>query len=416
MIINFSVTNFRSIKDKVQIDFNASKDKEHYNFVTDTKYCSVLNATAIYGVNASGKSNLIRAMQVMSLLLYFSATDDHQLLQKEIIPFAFDNDNAKAESTFNINFIYDNTRYEYGFSADNNRIYNEWLYAYPNKKAQLLFTRVWINDIYEYKFGVNYKGEKKKFENITKPTALFLSVAKSFDKQETAQKITQWFFNYFILYSSTMHNNVAFEKAKTVEFIQRDSSSRGDIIKFLTESDFSIVNFDIKEDENMDHDWLDPIKEFISVEKLKNIKKEPVILTDHNVNGKTYHLQLSDESSGTQRIFNVAPLIIMTLKNGGVLVIDELNNYLHPLLVKHIVGLFGNPQINTKQAQLIFTTHETSIMTTDFIRRDQIWFCDKSTEQATVLYSAQEFSPRKTDNLEKAYLSGRYGAIPILMD
>ena len=95
------------------------------------------------------------------------------------------------------------------------------------------------------------------------------------------------------------------------------------------------------------------------------------------------------------------------------MVIDELNNFLHPLLVKHIVGLFGNQVTNPQRAQLIFTTHETSIMTTDFLRRDQIWFCDKSKEQSTMLYSAQEFSPRKTDNLEKAYLAGRYGAIPI---
>ena len=411
MMINFSVKNFRSIKDEITIEFNASSDKEHLNFVTETKYCNILNATAIYGLNASGKSNLVRAMQLFSALLNLSVRNE-TLLSQLIVPFAFDNDGAGIPSEFNINFIYENVRYEYGFSADSKQIYSEWLYAYPNKKPQLLFTREWLNDKYDYKFGINYKGDKKRFEEITKTTALFLSVAQSFDKQETASIIKNWFAKFFI---ENLHisGNIEFGKSRTIDLVQRGLVTHNEVIKFLTESDLSIVHFDIKEDDANEEKLPDALKEFI----VKNqIKKQPIVLTEHIVNNIPYQLTLNDESSGTQQMFNFAALVVIVLKNGGLLVIDELNNFLHPLLVKHIVGLFGNSETNPKHAQLIFTTHETTIMTTDFLRRDQIWFCDKSKEQSTVLYSAQEFSPRKTDNLEKAYLAGRYGAIPIFMD
>ena len=408
VIINFSVKNFRSIKNEVILEFNASSDKEHPNFITETKYCNILNAAAVYGLNASGKSNLVRAMQLFSILLNLSVRNE-TLLSQLIVPFAFDNQSTEMASEFNINFISENVRYEYGFSADRQQIYSEWLFAYPNKKAQLLFTREWQNNKYEYKFGLNYKGDKKRLEEITKNTALFLSVSQSFDKQETASIIKNWFAKFFI---ENLHlsGNIEIGKSRTIDFIQRGLVTHNEVIQFLTESDLSIVHFDIKEDETSDEQLPVALKEFISKNQ---IKKQPIVLTEHHVNNSAYQLTLNDESSGTQQMFNFAALVVMVLKNGGELVIDELNNFLHPLLVKHIVGLFGNLETNPQRAQLIFTTHETSIMTTDFLRRDQIWFCDKSKEQSTMLYSAQEFSPRKTDNLEKAYLAGRYGAIPI---
>lgn len=414
MIINFSVKNFRSIKDTVEIAFNASSDKAHLNFVTATKYCNILNATAIYGLNASGKSNLIRAMQIFTGLVTLSVKNEN-LLSQVIVPFAFDQECINITSEFNINFICDNIRYEYGFSADNKQIYSEWLYAYPNKKAQLLFTREWVENGYQYKFGTNYKGDKKKFEQITKPTALFLSVAQSFDNQETAAIIMKWFSNCFI---DNIHvsGNIEFGKSRTIGFVQHGLVTHEKIVQFLTESDLSIVGFEIEEDQ-INHDNLpEVIKEIREIMVKNNVKKQPTVITTHNIKGHPYTLKLNNESSGTQQVFNFAASIIITLENGGVLIIDELNNFLHPLLVKHIVSLFGNVKTNPKHAQLIFATHETAIMTTDFLRRDQIWFCDKNKDQATVLYSAQEFSPRNTDNLEKAYLAGRYGAIPILIN
>lgn len=400
MIINFSVKNFRSIKDEVNIVFNASSDKEHLDFITSTKYCDILNATVIYGLNASGKSNLINAIQVMIWSIYWTAKDNN-FLKNCIIPFGFNETTLTSPSEFRVNFIHENIRYEYGFSADSKQIYTEFLYTYPKNRTQLLYTREWVNNQYIYKFGTNYKGDKKNFEHITKSTSLFLSTALSFDNQETAQNIHKWFTKCSV---ENMHlfRDADYNIQHTINCLENKTVTTTEIIKFLNEADISIIDFEIKKE----HD----------TEQANNIKSQQIeIITKHKVNNNVYELDFGNESSGTKQIFNFAARIILTLKTGGVLIIDELNNFLHPLLVKHIVSLFSNKKANPKNAQLIFTTHETSIMTTEFLRRDQIWFCDKSTEQATILYSAQEFSLRKTDNLEKAYLAGRFGAIPILM-
>lgn len=405
MIINFSVKNFRSIKDEITIEFNASSDKDHLNFITETKYCNVLNANAIYGLNASGKSNIIRAMQLVDMLVYMSFKDDKSL-ERVIAPFLFDSTSKNQPSEFNINFIHNEVRYEYGFTADKKQIYSEWMYTYPNKKAQLLFTRELSNDVYDYKFGTNYKGERESIKKLVPKSALFLSVARSLE-QKSITGVSDWFSKLSI---ELANRHTEMDKQRAIDYIEENTITKEEMIAFLISADISISNFDIKEETVIvPEDFPDALKEFIS-------DKNKEVITQHFVAGQSYSLNFSDESSGTQQVFNFAAQIIRVIKNGGVLVIDELNSFLHPLLVKHIVGLFGNLKTNPKHAQLIFTTHETSIMTTSFLRRDQIWFCDKNKEQSTMLYSAQEFSQRKTDNLEKAYLAGRYGAIPIFME
>lgn len=405
MIINFSVKNFRSIKDEITIEFNASSDKDHLNFITETKYCNILNANAIYGLNASGKSNIIRAMQIVDMLVYLSFKDDKSL-ERSIIPFLFDSSSKHQPSEFNINFIYNEVRYEYGFIADKKQVYSEWMYAYPNKKAQLLFTREWLNNVYKYKFGVNYKGERESIKKLVPKSALFLSVARSLE-QKSIIGISNWFSKLSI---ELANRHSEMDKQRAIDYIEENTITKEEMIAFLISADISISDFDIKEESVVvPDDFPDVLKDLIS-------DKNKEVITQHFIAGQSYSLSFSDESSGTQQVFNFAAQVIRTIKAGGVLVIDELNSFLHPLLVKHIVGLFGNLETNPRRAQLIFTTHETSIMTTDFLRRDQIWFCDKSKEQSTILYSAQEFSPRKTDNIEKAYLAGRYGAIPIFME
>jgi AAA15 family ATPase/GTPase len=299
--------------------------------------------------------------------------------------------------------VHNEIRYEYGFAADKKQVYSEWMYAYPNKKPQLLFTREWLNDAYEYKFGANYKGERESIKKLVPQSALFLSVARSLG-QKSITVVSDWFAKLSI---ELVSRHAEMGKQRAIDYIEESTITKEEMIAFLIRADISISDFDIKEENVVvPEDFPEALKEFIS-------DKNKEVITQHLISGQSYSLSFSDESSGTQQVFNFAAQVIRTIKNGGVLVIDELNSFLHPLLVKHIVGLFGNLETNPQRAQLIFTTHETSIMTTDFLRRDQIWFCDKSKEQSTMLYSAQEFSPRKTDNLEKAYLAGRYGAIPI---
>ncbi|MBX9867454.1 MAG: AAA family ATPase, partial [Burkholderiales bacterium] len=375
MIINFSVKNFRSIKDEITIEFNASSDKDHINFVTETKYCNILNANAIYGLNASGKSNIIRAIQIVDMLVYLSFKDDKSL-ERLITPFLFDAGSRKLPSEFNINFVHNEIRYEYGFAADKKQVYSEWMYAYPNKKAQLLFTREWLNDAYEYKFGANYKGERESIKKLVPQSALFLSVARSLG-QKSITVVSDWFAKLSI---ELVSRHAEMGKQRAIDYIEESTITKEEMIAFLIRADISISDFDIKEENVVvPEDFPEALKEFIS-------DKNKEVITQHLISGQSYSLSFSDESSGTQQVFNFAAQVIRTIKNGGVLVIDELNSFLHPLLVKHIVGLFGNLETNPQRAQLIFTTHETSIMTTDFLRRDQIWFCDKSKEQSTILY------------------------------
>lgn len=238
---------------------------------------------------------------------------------------------------------------------------------------------------------------------------MFLSVAGSLG-QETAQIIYGWFNKLSIVGVEGISN------LHTINSIENNQIEKDKVISFLLNADFNISNFNIKKTEfnsnQLPLSMPDQFKKLIEDNLKTGFKYD--IDTNHLINDINYTLSYNDESSGTRRMFSYAGIILQALKNGGVVVIDELNNFLHPVLVKYIINLFGNKDTNPKQAQLIFTTHETSILTTDFIRRDQIWFCDKNAQSATELYSLQEFSPRKSDNIERSYLAGKFDAIPIV--
>jgi AAA15 family ATPase/GTPase len=410
MLVSVNINNFRSIKNEVELDLNASNDKEHPNFLIESSYCNLLSATAIYGSNATGKSNLVRGIGTLLTLVKFSFQDVSALSQL-IIPFLFDNETSKSASEFDINFIHDNIRYQYGFTADKTKIYSEWLYTFPTKKAQTLFTRDWDNETsqYNYKFGRNYKGDKTKLIGITPPTTLFLSVSGSLG-QETAKLVYDWFNKLSII------GIEGIPELYTIRALEDNHISKNDVIEFLLSADFNIADFMINKVEfhsnQLPDNMPDPFKKLLE-DNLKTGYKYDID-TNHLVNDIKYSLSYNDESSGTKRMFSYAGVVLQALKNGGVVIIDELNNFLHPLLVRYIINLFGNAKTNPKHAQIIFTTHETSILTTDFIRRDQVWFCDKNIESSTELYSLQEFSPRKSDNIERSYLSGRFDAIPLI--
>lgn len=410
MLISLKVKNFRSIKTEVELDLNSSADKEHPNFLIDSPYCKLLAATAIYGSNATGKSNIVRVMGTVATLVRISFRDT-TALPKLIIPFAFDSKTTQQPSEFDISFIYDNIRYQYGFSADKKQIYSEWLYSFPNAKAQTLFIRDWSpkEKAYLYKFGRQYKGDKNKLIGITTPTTLFLSTAGSL-QQETTKLIYNWFEKLAVIGVEGVPD------FHTINAIESNVVKKEEVVDFLLNADFNISNFTINKTEfqsnQLPESMPDPLKKLIEGNSKNHYRYD--ISSDHLVNNIKYSLAYNDESSGTRRMFSYAGVLLQALKEGGVVFVDELNNFLHPILVRYIISLFGNAEKNSLKAQLIFTTHETSILTTDFIRRDQVWFCDKNQQSETELYSLQEFSARKTDNIERSYLAGRFDAIPLV--
>lgn len=410
MLISLKVKNFRSIKTELELDLNSSTDKEHSNFLIDSPYCKLLAATAIYGSNATGKSNLVRAVGTVATLVRISFRDA-TALPKLIIPFAFDSKTTQQASEFDLSFIIDNIRYQYGFSANKEQVCSEWLYSFPTVKAQTLFVRDWDSKTkkYLYKFGRHYKGEKSTLISITTPTTLFLSTAGSL-QQESAKFIYSWFEKLAVIGVEGVPD------FHTINAIERNAVKKEEVVNFLLNADFNISDFTINKTEfqsnQLPENIPDPLKKLIEDNSKNHYHYD--INSDHVINNIKYSLSYNDESSGTRRMFSYAGVLLQALKEGGVVIVDELNNFLHPLLVRYIINLFGNEETNPHKAQLIFTTHETSILTTDFIRRDQVWFCDKNQQSETMLYSLQEFSMRKTDNIERSYLAGRFDAIPLV--
>lgn len=418
MIVEFTVANYRSFLSAQTLSLVASKGDElisNNTFdVSIPNDLRLLHSAAIYGPNAAGKSNLLRAIQSMRKIVITSAA-----LQRgdalPIEPFKLNNESQDKPSEFEIIFIANNVRYQYGFSATKSKIYHEWLIAYPKGRSQKWFERIWEEDKqqYDWEMGSSLQGEKQLWQKATRDNALYLSTAVQLNSTQL-QPIFDWFkFKLRTLNGTTLRPDFTVELCETE---QKDQ-----VLDILKTADLSIDDINIEKEkfdpESLPSDMPAHLKEFIT--KSSEDKELFNIKTIHKgSNGELISFDLRDESDGTRKVFSIAGPWLDSLKNGNVLFVDELNNSLHLKLVKFLVQLFNNKKINSNNAQLIFTTHETSLLDQyETFRRDQVWFCEKNKNQATKLYPLTDFSPRKgRENLEMAYLSGRYGALPYVKE
>lgn len=413
MLIEFSVKNFMSIKNEITFSMIAGNSSENLNNTIQSKNFneSYLKSTAIYGANASGKTNFIRALTSAILMVRKSNSRNVNELLLEMQPFKFDVKTINEPCEFEFVFIKNDTKYVYGFSADINRIYSEYLYQYFSPKATLIFERKNVN---EYKFK---QSEKSKLEELaTKNTEkkLFLSTATAWNYELTREPY-MWFAENIDTFNDCLTmNNFVFNKFEN----DKDNSLKNFTINLLKQSDILIsdYNFEIKSITNfIPFDNPNLLNEKIS-------QKEVSISTLHEIeddDGKTYsyELELQNESLGTQSLFFFSPVLKEAFENGKVIVVDEIDKSLHPLLIELIIKLFHNPDINKKNAQLIFNTHDTNLLSLDIFRKDQIWFAEKDPKKGiTDLYPLDDFSIRKTDNIQKGYLNGRYGGIPFISE
>ncbi len=417
MLIEFTVKNYRSIKEEQVFSMVKAKGdelEETNTFISDaTIGTPLLRSAVIYGANAAGKSNLIRALMDMESIVRNSASksQDGDLLQ--VTPFLFDDVTIDEPTEFEMVFISEGIKFQYGFAATENQILEEWLIAYPKTRPQRWFSRVFDTNTneYDYKFSDYLLGAKSVWQNATRKNALFLSTAVQLNSEQLKPA-----FNWFK--EKLRPSNIAGWGPGFTASLCEKTKTKNKILSFLQSADFDIHDIEIETEKFDPNSLPDDFPETLKEKLIKEMKGKEVIdiKTVHKTkSGKLIPLDFSDESDGTQKFFSFAGPWIDILEKGYVLIIDELHDNLHPKMVKYLVNLFHDNKTNPNNAQLIFTTHETSILNQEVFRRDQIWFCEKNQSQETTVYPLTDFSPKKDrENLELGYLSGRYGALPFI--
>lgn len=414
MLVEFRIKNFRSLRDEQVLSLVASKDKTDQNTHTLTTGLNAVPAllcsTAVYGANASGKSNLIKALQYMRGVVAESATVIQPGQTFGVQPFRLDADSSSQPTEFEVTFILDGVRYQYGFAMTPQRIVSEHLLVYKAFKPQRWFERRFDaeagKDIYEY--SPSFKGPKNLWEGATRPNALFLSMAVQLNS-EALRPVFDWFLNRLVI----INEQARLTPNMSIQMLQQPEG-RKDICNFLNAADISIVDIDVvtrKVPGQTVHFDLVAGKTEVRNEEIEQHQLRFHHSTEH---GKAV-FELTDESNGTRNLLFLSGPVLDILRKGLTLVIDELDTSLHTLLVRELVRLFHRPEINTGKAQLIFTTHDTSLLSAPgLFRRDQVWMVEKDSSQASSLGSLAEFNVRKNEALERGYLTGRYGGVPFL--
>jgi AAA15 family ATPase/GTPase len=430
MLVEFSVENYRSIQEKQTLSMVAADNETMLDSntfpVPNNDDLRLVTSAAIYGPNASGKSNLLKAIQVLKNLVINSASRMQIGDKLPVEPFRLNSESAKKPSSFEVIFIHNDIRYEYGVSLNRERVFEEWLIAYPNEVQENWFSREYLpdnpkfepNEGYKWSFGKGLKGEKKRIQKFVRSNSLFISHAAQ-NNHPQLKEVFDFFQDEINMISLTEGQLREFDFS--IKMCEEDNNFREQIVNLLSEADIGISDIRF-ESEPMDDNIRLVVQNLFSKEfegrnnanNLLEIDFKKVI-TIHKMNDSNseIELEMSDESAGTERLFNIAGYLLFVLKCGEVLIIDELDRSLHPVLSKALIKMFNNPEINKNNAQLIFTTHDTTLLDDETFRPDQIWFTEKDNSM-TKLYSLFDFRPREDESLQKGYLLGRYGAIPFI--
>ena len=425
MLVEFSVTNYRSIGEKQTLSLTpAPKQKEYPENIFSENQFSTLNVIAIYGSNASGKSNLLRCISVMDEIVHISSrTSSTTKLPHD--PFALKEGYADKPTEFEIVFVTDEKRYRYGFSYNQSSIVNEWLYRKNVGREVPLFLRE--GEVIDVRSG--FVGSKKLIDTAveaTRDNALFLSQCDSLNVEE-ATAIMAWFDTLHVI------NGLYTEKHEisTVELWQQ-ATYREKINQYINSIAMDIQGIDISikklEENDLPSDFPAQLKD-----KLSKYNVQSFHHTYSKDNKPTSEFISWDfdkhESEGSKKALQLSGPVLSALMNGEILVIDEMEAKLHPIITLNIIDMFLDPTCNPKHAQLVFATHDTNLLSYSKLRRDQIYFTEKNKWESTELFSLSDFvyfnekngeiieeKERKDTDKERRYLEGRYGAIPFLGD
>ena len=400
MLIEFRVENHRSLLAEAGVTFEAGAvtgDEARLRAIGGTKLVPV---AAIYGANASGKSNVLSGLQFMRDAVIDSQRfwEPDEGVPRD--PFAWDTGPGEptvVQAAFFINGI----RYEYGFVVDDDAVREEWLWVWPHGRKQTWFEREEL----DFTFGEHLKGENRAVQELTRRNSLFLSAAAQNNPRQLSE-VYSFFSNMRFPRARhrwsraiTVHDGPArwFSDSPRPAWPGNDPEElKADFLRLLRMADVGILNVRRRDG------------------------TAPQLELQHRLNPEDRWLPLEAESEGTQQLFNVGPMLLNGLANGGVVVVDELERSLHPRLVLELLRMFHDPATNVHNAQLVFTTHDTSLLGSNHgedaavLRRDQIWLAEKGDDGASGVYPLTDYKPRKSENLERGYLQGRYRGVPFV--
>ncbi|MFL6074028.1 MAG: AAA family ATPase [Mycobacteriales bacterium] len=451
MLRSFRVINHRSIRDEQEFQLMPAYDKNR----------PVIPVAAIFGANASGKSNILDALRFMRSAVVDSFSRWEPAAPVPRTPFRLTPEAATTPSTYAVDIVIDNTRYAYGFTLDDHQILEEWLHAYPLGRRRVIFDRTGP----DIKFGTTI-AESKDFaellERFTRPSALVLSVTAQ-SEWEPAMPAYGWFRD--VLTFAPTPGNLDLESLR--KRLALNSFSRAAFVSLVRQADLGITDVAVEDYE--DPLWRERAAEAIrsyedaraeeaaAVHRLAEVtpdaesmdrargelrvarnaaleaaarvdkyhglasnSKKTRLLFRHVSNQSTAVFGLNDESNGTRTWLGLLDRALSAIEAGAVMVVDEVDASLHPQLTARLVRLFQGEETNPRHAQLVFTTHDASLLGTsldgELLARDQVFFVEKDREGATSLYALTDFHPRKEDNRERRYLGGSYGAVPVISD
>lgn len=419
MLVEFSITNFRSIHQRQTLTMAASaydelQDLNTFDAGLPDASLRLLRSSVLYGPNASGKSSLIQALAFLEQLVLQSHRNQAGDLL-DLAPFKLSAETRSADSEFEITLVEAGVRYEYGVRCNRQRISEEWLLAYPLGMPQKWFHRVWDAGAatYAYKFSTKLAGGRKRLDwaQDTLENTLYLSKAVQ-NKQEQLRVVFNWFKERLRVVPAPHSMGSSYTVTRCAEVKDRKR-----IVEFLNAADLGIADIRLKETvfavQQLPKNVPTAVREQIAKDlDGKNITTVRFVHADTQTQ-EPIEFGENEESDGTRALFALAGPWLDVTESERVLVVNELDTSLHPMMVHFLVKHLHHT--GTK-AQLIFTTHDTTLLSQKILRRDQVWFMEKDPQRASKLYPLSDFSPRENEAIERGYLNGRYGGIPFLKD
>jgi AAA15 family ATPase/GTPase len=421
MLIQFSVENYRSILGRQTLNMAASRyfkeleDLNTFDVAAIESMPRLLRSNVIYGPNASGKSTLVNALDFMRDRVINSTKESQANEEVNVTPFKLTEASRAGDSEFEVAFIEEGVRYQYGFRCNRQRFTEEWLFAFPEGRTQKWFQRAFDPKTGkdEYRFTTSFLGGRKRqdWRGQTRDNALFLSTALQFNNEQL-KPVLNWFQQRLRIIKAGQ----SLVPAYTMTRCQNEADKR-QVLEFMNSADLSIADIRIDTQaftpDILPKDMPVALRDGISQQMAGKEMMKTTFLHEDVETHEAIEFEQEEESDGTRALFAFAGPWLDVIEKERVLMVDELDTSLHPLMVHYLVKLLHHQGC---KAQLIFTTHDTTLLSQKILRRDQIWFMEKNDRNATELYPLSDYSPRDNEAVERGYLNGRYGGVPFLKD